>query len=90
MRLESRVREKFGGPHVVKALKQTEIVWGEDVQRMSSKGAPGALGIQSSGSGEDPAKGTAKEQPVQNEENQQVEVLEAGENVPGAVWGPFR
>lgn len=64
MRLESGVREKFGGPHVVKALRQTEILWGEDVRRVSSKGAPGALDIQSSGSGEDPAKGTAKEQPV--------------------------
>lgn len=44
--------------------EETELLWGEDVQRVNSKAAPGALDIQSSGSGEDPAKGTAKEQPV--------------------------
>lgn len=57
----------------------------------SSEAEPGALDTQSSGSGEDPAKGMEKEQPVHEEKSQQREASGSLlQRVPGAVEGPFR
>ena len=89
MRLVSGGRKDFRGPHDGQSPRLAEITRGEDGGRARSKGRVWGLDTRSSGSNRTGTGGREGAASVEGGD-QHSEVLEAGESVPGAVWGPFR